>query len=190
MARDQRIVDAAQVGGVMHADLDHRTRYQELHPAAKNRPRGRPRQHRDIDADRCIGRITSPAPVSGIDEVEALRKRSADRKTYGFARLRHRAGEGRGGSTERQHARCRQLHKLAAHLYLPRHRQSRGGTVPLQSILAIWAHPHRSASQKVGFNVPTLGPGRAPAACHSRRAKRDNLSLPRPTSEDHQRPHS
>ena len=49
------------------------------------------------------------------------------------------------------------------------------GLGPLQSILALYGRIRTTgASQKVGLNAPTLGPGRASAACHSRRAKRDN----------------
>jgi hypothetical protein len=61
---------------------------------------------------------------------------------------------------------------------------------PLQFILAMMGASAPQCVAKVGFNAPTLGPGKAPAACHSRGAKRDTLSLPRPTSEDHQHPHS
>ena len=72
---------------MVDTDLDHGTRYQELYPAAEDRPWSRPGQDRDIDADRCIGRITSPAPVPGIDEIETLRKWSAGREAHGFTRL-------------------------------------------------------------------------------------------------------
>src|SRR5262245_9811877 len=51
LPRDQGIVDAAQVGGAVDANLDHWTREHELHPAAEDRPRGRPSDHRDINAD-------------------------------------------------------------------------------------------------------------------------------------------
>ena len=71
-----------------------------------------------------------------LTEIEALRRggRTQDPRFRGAV---NRAGEGRGGSTERQHARCRQLCKLAGHLYLPRHRSPvAGDSVPLQSILA------------------------------------------------------
>src|SRR5262245_27509607 len=51
LARDQGIVDAAQVSGFVDANLDHRTCEHELHPAAEDRPGGRPSDHRDINAD-------------------------------------------------------------------------------------------------------------------------------------------
>ena len=107
----------------MHANLDQGARYQELHSAPEDRPRGRPSEDRNVDAEGRAGRICRVRfPVPGIDEIETLRKWSPGRKTHGFARLCHRAGEGRGGSTERQHARCRQLCKLAPSM------EFRGGT--------------------------------------------------------------
>ena len=95
-------------------------------------------------------------PVPGIDEIETLRKRSSGRKTHRFARLCHRAGEGRGGSTERQHARCRQLCKLAGHLYLPSIGVPWRDAVPLQSIPAKYGRIRTTgASQAVGLTSDT-----------------------------------
>ena len=75
LARDQRIVDAAQVGGVVDADLDQGARYQELHSAAEDRPRGRPSDDRNIDSETIRRRhFRSVAPVPGIDEIETLQE--------------------------------------------------------------------------------------------------------------------
>ena len=111
LARDERIVDASQIGRTVDTDLDHGTRNQELYPAAEDRPWSRPSQDRDIDSERCVD-PTSIAPVPGIDEIETLRKWSTGRKTHGFTRLGHRAGEGRGGYATRQRSGCRPFHNL------------------------------------------------------------------------------
>jgi hypothetical protein len=103
-------------------DLDHGTRYQELYPAAEDRPWSRPSQDRDIDAERCVD-PTSIAPIAGVDEIETLRKWSPSRKTHGFTRLGHRAGKSRGGYATRQRSGC---------CYLPRHRSPVAGLGPLQ----------------------------------------------------------
>ena len=69
LARDQRIVDTSEVGRMVDTDLDHGTRYQELYPAAEDRPWSRPSQDRDIDSERCVD-PTSIAPIAGVDEIE------------------------------------------------------------------------------------------------------------------------
>jgi hypothetical protein len=51
LARDERIVDAAQIGRTVDTDLEHGTRNQELYPAAEDRPWGRPGQDRNVDPD-------------------------------------------------------------------------------------------------------------------------------------------
>src|SRR4029079_16405379 len=126
LARDERIVDAAQIGRTVDTDLDHGTRNQELYPAAEDHPWGRPGQDRNVDSDRCV-EPTSIAPVPGIDEIKPLGKWSASRETHSFTRLGHRAGEGRGGDATRQRSGCRQFHKLAVHCYLPRQRNPVAG---------------------------------------------------------------
>ena len=64
LARDQRIVDTSEVGRMVDTDLDHGTRYQELYPAAEDRPSSRPGQDRDIDSERRVD-PTSIAPIAG-----------------------------------------------------------------------------------------------------------------------------
>ena len=113
---------------------------------------------------------TSIAPVPGIDEIETLRKWSAGRKTHGFARLCHRAGESRGGSAKRQHAGCRQLLQTCCSLLISLDIEDPVAGLGSAAVpdLAFYGRIAPKVRRKGRINAPTLGPGRATAACHSR----------------------
>jgi hypothetical protein len=83
------------------------------------------------------------------------------REAHSFTRLRHRASEGRGSCAKRQRSGCRQLHKLAVHCYLPRHRSPVAGLGPLQFRFLTFRCT-KGASQWSDSTLRHLGRGRLP----------------------------